>query len=599
MLKKKGIQFLKSHFEHLFFFYSYLRAKLFYVIILSFSVCLLDALSLSMFIPLFEISTGSQNEKRSELSQYFQDFLDFFHIIPSINAVLIIMILFFCLKAILRYSDLYYRALVNSFFIRKLRLNLVNLISNIKYSKFITTDLGTIQNSLTTEIVNVNSAYTHYISVIQNLIFIFVYIFMSFCINPRFTLIIMVGAIFSKFLFQKLYNNSKILSYSITNKNNILSSLLMQFVNNFKYLKSTAKTEEFSKKLENSIVDIENEQIKIGKIGARVLSIREPIVIVFLASAIFIQVNVLKGTLTSVLPSLLFFYRAFNNLMTLQSSWNAFLKYIGSVQHIVEFKSKISKEIEIVNGEDFQGFESEISLKNVSFHFDNQVKVLDNISLEIKKNQSVAIVGKSGSGKTTFVNLISGLLAPVSGHILIDKKDLKKINLPTFRKKIGFITQETVVFNDTIFNNITFWSEKNAANLKKFYEVIEKVDLTDFLERSTEKEDIILGDNGVVMSGGQRQRLSIARELFKDTEILILDEATSSLDSQTEKLIQQSIDRISGSLTIIIIAHRLSTIKKVDTIFLFSNGKIEESGNFEQLIQKSSVFSKMVDLQEI
>lgn len=599
MLKEKGIHFLKNHFEHLFFFYSYLRAKLFYVIVLSFSVCLLDALSLSMFIPLFEISTSTDSGTKSELSQYFQSFLELFHITPSINAVLTIMILFFSLKAILRYSDLYYRALVNSYFIRKIRLNLVNLVSNIKYSKFITTDLGTIQNSLTTEIVNVNSAYTHYISVIQNMIFIFVYIFMSFCINPRFTLIIMIGAIFSKFLFQKLYNNSKILSYSIANKNNVLSSLLMQFVNNFKYLKSTAKTEEFSKKLENSIVNIEKEQIKIGKIGARVLSIREPIVIIFLASAIFIQVNFLKGTLTSVLPSLLFFYRAFNNLMTLQSSWNAFLKYIGSVQHIIEFKGKMSKEIEIIKGKEFYGLESKVSLIDVSFHFDNQVKVLDNISLEIQKNQSIAIVGKSGSGKTTFVNLISGLLTPTSGSILIDEENLKSINLISFRKKIGFITQETVVFNDTLFNNITFWSEKNATTLKKFHEVIKKVDLNDFLERSIEKEDVILGDNGVVMSGGQRQRLSIARELFKDTEILILDEATSSLDSQTEKLIQQSIDRISGSLTIIIIAHRLSTIKKVDNIFLFSNGTIEASGNFEQLIQKSPTFSKMVDLQEI
>jgi subfamily B ATP-binding cassette protein MsbA len=135
--------------------------------------------------------------------------------------------------------------------------------------------------------------------------------------------------------------------------------------------------------------------------------------------------------------------------------------------------------------------------------------------------------------------------------------------------------------------------------LEKFRSVIEKVDSLEFLERSNAKEDIMLGDNGVVMSGGQRQRLSIARELYKDTEILILDEATSALDSQTEKLIQESIDRIKGSLTIIIIAHRLSTIKSADTILLLKKGQIHAEGNFQDLVKNSPVFSKMVALQEI
>jgi len=599
MFKKKAKKFLKANFEDLFFFYSYLKTKLLYVVIFSFFVSLLDALSLSMFIPLFEVASQTEKSTDNKLSHYFISFLEFIHLEATINSVLLLMVFFFVLKAAFRYLDVYYRNLVNSFFVRKIRIELLNMISNVKYSKFITTDLGTIQNSLTTEVVNVNNAYTHYISVIQNSIFIVVYISMSFWANSKFTIIIIIGGLISKVLFQKFYSNSKTLSLSVAKKNNILASLLMQQVNNFKYLKSTATMPIYSKKLEESIVNIENDQLKIGKISARILSVREPIVILFLAIAIFIQVNVIEGSLSSVLPSLLFFYRAFNSLMSVQLSWTAFLKYVGSVEHIVTFKADLNSEAENNKGDDFKGFTKEIKFDSVTFGYQNEDVVLDTICYTIHKNKTIAIVGKSGSGKTTFVNLISGLLVPNQGEILIDNVSIKNYNINSYRSKIGLISQETVVFNDTLFNNVTFWSEKNEKTLEKFRSVIEKVDLLEFLERSSAKEDIMLGDNGVVMSGGQRQRLSIARELFKDTEILILDEATSALDSQTEKLIQESIDRIKGSLTIIIIAHRLSTIKSADTILLLKKGQIHAEGNFQDLVKNSPVFSKMVALQEI
>lgn len=599
MIKRKAIKFLKANFEDLFFFYGYLKARLFYVVVISFFVSLLDALSLSMFIPLFEVASESNKALDNKLSHYFISFLELLHLEITINSVLFLMVFFFVLKAAFRYLDVYYRNIVNSYFVKKVRVELLTLISNLKYSKFISTDLGTIQNSLTTEVVNINNAYTHYISVIQNSIFILVYITMSFWVNSKFTFIIIIGGIISKVVFQKVYKNSKTLSFSIANKNNILASLLMQQVNNFKYLKSTATMPIYSEKLKESIQNIENDQLKIGKISARILSVREPIVILFLAMAIFIQVNVIGGSLSSVLPSLLFFYRAFNSLMNVQSSWTAFLKYIGSVEHLIKFKAVLSVHAEEIKGKEFNGFTNEIKLNAVSFEYHNGDKVLDDISYTINKNKTIAIVGKSGSGKTTFVNLLSGLLVPNQGAILIDNQNLSDYNLNSYRSKIGLISQETVVFNDTLFNNVTFWSEKNEKTLAKFRLVIEKVDLLEFLERSSAKEDVILGDNGVVMSGGQRQRLSIARELFKDTEILILDEATSALDSQTEKLIQESIDKIKGSLTIIIIAHRLSTIKSADTILLLKKGKIQAEGNFQELVATSPVFSKMVALQEI
>ena len=599
MIKSKLKEFVKTYFKQVAFFYSYLRARFLYVILISFFVSLFDALSLSVFIPLFEIATDASSSKKSSLTNYLQDALNYVNLPISVNSVLVIMLVFFFTKAVFRYADVYYRAYANAYFIKKLRIKFVNLISSLEYNEFIKIDLGKIQNSITTEVVNINSAYTHYISVVQNSIFIIVYIVMSFLSNTKFTLIVIVGAVVSKVFFGKIYSNSKILSFTIAQKNSNLSSLLMQFTNNFKYLKSTATVGNYSLKLKDTVSDIENQQLKLNKIAARVLSTREPIVISFLAIAIYIQVNVFNGTLSAVLPSLMFFYRAFNSFMNVQLSWTAYLKYAGSVKLVEDFETDLRTCVEKISGKQYTGFNDSLEFKEVSFHYKNGVNVVEDFSFKFKKNSTIAIVGKSGSGKTTISNLVTGLLKPSKGVITIDGKNIFDYNLNSYREKIGLISQETVVFNDTLYNNITFWTEKNAENLKRFNLVLAKVGLNDFLDKSSDQEDIMLGDHGVVMSGGQRQRLSIARELFKQTEILILDEATSALDSHTERLIQENIDSIKGSMTIIIIAHRLSTIKKADSILLLKDGKIEASGTFDELCVKSEMFASMVALQEI
>lgn len=599
MIKSKLKEFVKTYFKQVAFFYSYLRARFLYVILISFFVSLFDALSLSVFIPLFEIATDASSSKKSSLTNYLQDALNYVNLPISVNSVLVIMLVFFFTKAVFRYADVYYRAYANAYFIKKLRIKFVNLISSLEYNEFIKIDLGKIQNSITTEVVNINSAYTHYISVVQNSIFIIVYIVMSFLSNTKFTLIVIVGAVVSKVFFGKIYSNSKILSFTIAQKNSNLSSLLMQFTNNFKYLKSTATVGNYSLKLKDTVSDIENQQLKLNKIAARVLSTREPIVISFLAIAIYIQVNVFNGTLSAVLPSLMFFYRAFNSFMNVQLSWTAYLKYAGSVKLVEDFETDLRTCGEKISGKQYTGFNDSLEFKEVSFHYKNGVNVVEDFSFKFKKNSTIAIVGKSGSGKTTISNLVTGLLKPSKGVIIIDGTNIFDYNLNSYREKIGLISQETVVFNDTLYNNITFWAEKNAENLKRFNLVLAKVGLNDFLDKSSDQEDIMLGDHGVVMSGGQRQRLSIARELFKQTEILILDEATSALDSHTERLIQENIDSIKGSMTIIIIAHRLSTIKKADSILLLKDGKIEASGTFDELCVKSEMFASMVALQEI
>lgn len=599
-MKPLLIKYLKSNLKYLHFFYSVLKVRLFFIFLVSICYSLVDAVSLTMFIPLFQIATGESNlSVKSENKEYFYKIFEFFNLEFTVNTVLFLMLFFFFVKAVFRYFDVYYRALANTYFNKKIRFNLLKSISDLKYSKFVTIDFGTIQNSVTAEMLSINNAFGQYISVVQNMIYVLVYIVLSFLTSPKFTAIVILGGWISRFLFKTLYRNSEQLSYSITRENNRLSGLVLQQVTNFKYLKSTALMKTYLDKINKTVDDIEQDILLLSKTSAKVLSFREPIIVVFLVAAIYFQMNIVGGKFSSIVVILIFFYRAFGSLMSVQQSWTAFLKYVGSVKHYNDFVKELKFNKETESGKQFQTVRGTISLKDVSFSYGDHVKVLANVSLEIKKNTTVAFVGKSGSGKTTLINLISGLLTPTSGYIYIDGEKFEDFNIESFRSKIGFISQETVVFNDTLFNNVTFWTDKNDESLKKFYDVIEKVDLLDFMHKSELKENIILGDNGVVMSGGQRQRLSIARELFKEIEILILDEATSSLDSQTEKFIQESIEDLKGQLTIIVIAHRLSTIKKADKIILVNNGVVEEQGSYDELLSKSDAFAKMVSLQEL
>jgi subfamily B ATP-binding cassette protein MsbA len=171
--------------------------------------------------------------------------------------------------------------------------------------------------------------------------------------------------------------------------------------------------------------------------------------------------------------------------------------------------------------------------------------------------------------------------------------------MSSFQKHIGYIAQEAVIFNDTIYNNVTFWAEPNSQHISKFNKAINQASLTDFIQTLEDKGNTYLGNSGINLSGGQRQRIAIARELYKDIEILIMDEATSALDSETEKSIQDSIDALKGKYTILLVAHRLSTIKNADQIVFMKKGKIENVGTFQDLLEQREDFKRMVELQEI
>lgn len=260
------------------------------------------------------------------------------------------------------------------------------------------------------------------------------------------------------------------------------------------------------------------------------------------------------------------------------------LEILETVSHIQDPENPVEKK----------SFDSEIELKDVSFQYEEN-QVLSSISLTIPKGKTVALVGQSGSGKTTISNLIPRLYDVSKGSILIDGVDIRSITKKTLRGFMGMVTQDSILFNDTVTNNLLFGNTN--ANREDMIAAAKIANAHDFIMELPEGYETSIGDGGNKLSGGQKQRLSIARAVLKNPPIMILDEATSALDTESEQMVQEALNKMMENRTSLVIAHRLSTIQKADTIVVLQKGSIVEQGKHNELIKKEGVYKKLIDLQ--
>ena len=242
------------------------------------------------------------------------------------------------------------------------------------------------------------------------------------------------------------------------------------------------------------------------------------------------------------------------------------------------------------NGVIMKKVNGDIEFKNISYGYDNQKTIINNLSFKIKSNSSVALVGESGSGKSTIIKLIIGLIKYNKGNILIDGNELSKLNLSSFYDNVTYVSQEVPIFDGTLKENLIF--DKNISD-KEILRVLKLVCLDKFYEKLENGLDTELGEKGIRMSGGERQRVALARLFFDDSKIIILDEATSAIDNITEKLVMNNVLKQLNNKTLIIIAHRLETIKDVDTIYVLSDGVIKEQGKYNELLYKNGYFTEL------
>jgi len=261
---------------------------------------------------------------------------------------------------------------------------------------------------------------------------------------------------------------------------------------------------------------------------------------------------------------------------------------------IIDIKNEISLN---ENEDNLDISKGNIAFENVNFSYKSNLKnrVLQNINASFSGGKMTALVGHSGSGKSTLLNMIPRIYDPNDGKILLDNQDISKFNLASLRSQISIVDQNTTLFDDTVLNNIKY-ARPEASN-EEVFEAAKQSMCDDFIDNLENKFETMIGENGVKLSGGEKQRLSIARAILKKSKIVLLDEATSSLDSDTEEKIQKALDQLTLDKTTIVIAHRLSTILNSDTIYVMDEGKITDSGKHNELLMKSEVYKNFYEKQ--
>ncbi len=307
------------------------------------------------------------------------------------------------------------------------------------------------------------------------------------------------------------------------------------------------------------------------------------------------QIRIHKMTTGIFFAFVFALFRAYEPVKRLGSIYQLFLQAIGISAQVFAFIDLPEEVLDAPNSKPLPRFSSSVEFQDVSFAYDGSGLVLRNIDLDVRAGTVVAIVGSSGAGKTTLVNLLPRFYMPTTGRIHIDGTDLRNVSLRSLREQMAIVTQETILFNDTVWNNLCYG--RPDLSQEKVFAAAQAALAHDFIMQLPQGYHTVIGDRGQRLSGGQRQRLAIARALLKDAPILILDEATSELDSESELLVQNALNNLMIGRTVFVIAHRLSTIRRADVIAVLDNGTICERGTHEDLLATGGVYARLYEIQ--
>lgn len=375
-----------------------------------------------------------------------------------------------------------------------------------------------------------------------------------------------------------------------------LNSNLSNSISGILNVKSFTRESKELDRIETSSNEVKSANYHAIKLSAAFIPIiRVAILFGFTATLLIGGFLALDGEIKVATYSVLLFItqRLLWPLTELGDTFDLYQRAMASFNRIFSLKNESS---EIGNGDiEFKKLENKIELKDVSFSYVDNFNVLNNVDLTIEAGQTTAIVGSTGSGKSTLIKLLLRLYEINNGSISFDSNSLKDIELSSLREKIGLVSQDVFLFEGTVIENIAY-GDLNASE-SEVWNAAQKSEADEFINNLPQKEKTIVGERGQKLSGGQRQRISIARAILKNPEILILDEATSSVDNETEAAIQRSLDILKKDRTVIVIAHRLSTVRNADIIYVLENGSVVESGNHESLLDIEGVYSKLWSVQ--
>jgi len=379
-----------------------------------------------------------------------------------------------------------------------------------------------------------------------------------------------------------------------------LNKYLIDLFKNHKIIKIFQRENYENERSEKFVNDLKKKTIKIQTVFIRATPVMEILtgiliaILIFYAGKLIMSDQLSLNNFFSFLAAMMLSYQPVKSLATINVGVGQGLSAAKRILPIIDVENKIKTNDE---KEKLDLNVGEINFKNVEFYYSTNPdnKVLKDININISGRKMTALVGQSGSGKSTLLNLIPRIYDPKFGKIEIDNKDITKVNLLSLRGEISIVDQNITLFDDTVFNNIKY-AKPNASD-KEIYEAAKLSMCLDFIDNLQSKYDTMIGENGVKLSGGEKQRLSIARAFLKDSKIILLDEATSSLDTETEEKIQKALEELTKNKTTIVIAHRLSTILNSDKIYVMDKGFIVASGKHEELLRESETYKNFYNRQ--
>ncbi|MDO9045573.1 MAG: ABC transporter ATP-binding protein [Methanobacteriaceae archaeon] len=551
-------------------------------------ISLTEGIGLLLLIPLLQlVGLDVQQGALGQIAEIIASFFTYIHVKPTLGAVLIIYVIIISLNAFLTKLQTTESSQIQYGFAAYLRKKLFKAISQSQWLFFSKTPSAHFAHALTNEIERVSMGTGQFLTLIASIFVLAVYIIFAINLSGPVAGIIFIIGIILLLLLKKKSQSSQLKGEDLTNTTKNLYSVTNQHLDGMKTIKSFNMEKKNIKTFSNISNGVARKYMETIKSYADVRFLFDMGSVIILSVIVFFVVEIMKISTAELLILLFLFIRIIPRFSTIQRSYQYFINMLPAFVNVINLKRKCSEasESEIKSGDIV--FEKEIQFQDVSFSYQDTLNI-KNLNLKINKKQTTALVGLSGAGKTTTADLVMGLLRSGEGKITIDGMELE--NFSSWRNQIGYVTQDTFLFNDTIRNNLLL--ARNDASEEELNDVLE-ISSAEFVFDLPDGLDTIIGDRGVRLSGGERQRLALARALLRRPSLLIMDEATSNLDSKNEKKILKSIEKLHGDLTILMIAHRFSTIESADIIYLMEEGHIVEEGSWEEFNEKKGRFREL------
>ncbi|MEA5098929.1 MAG: ABC transporter ATP-binding protein [Bacteroidales bacterium] len=516
----------------------------------------------------------------------------------------IIYIFFAFLSALFRYLGMYYLAPIRNGVIKDLRNDIYHKITILPLSFFSNKRKGDLLSRMTSDLLDIEiSLISSLQMMIKDPLMVIVFMTTLIIASPKLVLFILIIMPLVAYLIKQIGASLNRNSEKGQKQIGSVLSTAEETLGAIRVINTYNAEETIRQKFEE-------QNNRYSKLMTKILRRKElaaPLTEIFGIFALVIIVifgglMVIKGEIhpSILIGFVLLFARILAPMQSVTTAYYNLKKASAAAQRLYEIMDAKEKIVEKPDAIEEIEFKNKISYKNVFFSYreenEENKMVLENINLEALHGQTIAIVGKSGSGKSTLIDLLPRFHDVVSGEITIDDVPIKDFNINSLRKILGVVTQESILFNDTIFGNIAFGID---ATIEQVQNAAKAANAHNFILNTPKGYYTNIGDRGLTLSGGERQRICIARAILKNPKILLLDEATSALDTESEKLVQESLHALMKGRTTFVIAHRLSTIVNSDKIIVMDNGKIVEEGNHQSLLSQNGIYSKLIELQTL